>query len=562
MNKVHFCNLFLNTIKDKKEYLAMTNKIEEYAQRSDLKSLGNVSSHTKSIYVIKISNPRSRVIIEEKNIENKKVIFVRDIVLNKDMDRVYKSKLHTFNNGSWIKHHALPEEDITEYLDKLKSKKIGNKNIVLAPPPSHMTNWLKDFKLELNNEIFEMEQWVKFALDKSKTKGMEDLFVNTFRLLLSEIINESVEKIKIKSENNINVYKYENNNIGILFSQFDIHDPLTGKMKSIIVLYNGAHIKNQEAHWSEAISNIINNSIEISMNNDEISRKAFRSYPKWTVQDEDLWFSIENSNEVSNLSLTSEQNKFLTNFKFPYYINGQAGSGKSTMLYYLFSNVYYLKSLDMIKGNIIFLTENEKLLVDTKKAVLDLLTNNPEFDGLDTDQLNNSKRDFNSFKYFLLNILDEEDKKLFLENKYLNFSIFKNLYECSTLPNHVISKYSAEESWFTIITYIKGYDINCQITSSNYLEKVPKASRMIDSGKFKGIEDYVLPFYNKLIDDEGYWDKLKIIKFINDNLDMTKLSKYSVLVCDEAQDFCRVELNFILKLSEFIIPILHLPSLL
>ena len=71
----------------------------------------------------------------------------------------------------------------------------------------------------------------------------------------------------------------------------------------------------------------------------------------------------------------------------------------------------------------------------------------------------------------------------------------------SYLKDSVKSKYSAEESWFTIITYIYGYDSNSIITSKDYESRIPLKSRKIPTEKFKGIETEVLPFYEKLIND-------------------------------------------------------------
>ncbi len=66
----------------------------------------------------------------------------------------------------------------------------------------------------------------------------------------------------------------------------------------------------------------------------------------------------------------------------------------------------------------------------------------------------------------------------------------------------------------------------------------------------EGIEKNVLPFYEKLIHEHEYWDKLKIIRYIEENLYI--LPRFAIVFCDEAQDFCRVELRFILHLSELI----------
>ena len=546
----HYCKKFEEEISKKEDYRdKVTKKIKEISKRKDLKNIGSVNVFAGGIYILKVSNPKARVIIEERevNIEEKdiKVFFIRDIISNHKFDNIYGKYLYKkLQNREWLNANPLSIEDINNFKKDYKENK--DKEIEkLEFPPKNLVDWIDDFKLELNNEVFETKDWVRYALDNCETTGMLDKKVDTFRILLKEIIKDSIGSELLKEENDIKILKYTNHNIGILYSKLKIDD------KNIILLYNGAILDKQDEYWQRSIKNIKDNSIEFKKNIENISRNSYRSYPKWTINNDDLWFAIQKSKEISNLSLTSEQSNFFSNFKFPYYINGQAGSGKSTMLYYLFSNVYFYKTQEDIKGNIVFLTENNRLLDDTKKYVYDLLSNNPEFDGLTTEQINDSKEYFCSFKDFLFNFLEKSDKKNFYQDKYLNFSVFKNLYENSKLSHNIKKKYSAEESWFTIITYIYGNEIDELVTSKDYEIKIGKASRVISLDKFKGIEEFVLPFYEKLINEDKYWDKLKIIKYINENINMDIKDKYSVIICDEAQDFCRVELKFILSMSEY-----------
>ena len=179
-----------------------------------------------------------------------------------------------------------------------------------------------------------------------------------------------------------------------------------------------------------------------------------------------------------------------------------------------------------------------------------MLSNNPEFDGLSAQQISEVEFNFLSFKDFLINQIPEEDRRNFEDSKYLNYAKFKELYDESYIRQSTKKKYTAEESWFTITTYIYGYDSTKRITSEDYVTAVYNKSQKIPKDKFEGIEKSVLPFYEKLINEDGYWDKLKVIRYLEQNNSI--IPKYSLVVCDEAQDFCRVELRFILKLSEYL----------
>lgn len=549
MIQFHLCDTFVKNIKGQAFKKLVYNKISENQELSVLCNTASLSFVSSNIWTLKTYYPITKTIIEEQNINiynnEVKVLFVRDIIGNKNVEYSYVKNIYPqLKNGDWLKNNPLPEIDKINFIEKYKFEhsKVEGK---LDFPPQELTSWLEDFKIEPKNEIFETEDWVKYALSTSLTEGMIDKRVDIFRIVLSDIIKCIIKGEIIKEENGISVLKYTNDDIGIIYCKMTLNNE-----NDIFILFNGAIISKQNSHWQKALTDIQSNEIDFTNSKESISRKAFRAYPKWTINNYDDWYPIQKSKEFSNLSLTSEQIDFFHEFKFPYYINGQAGSGKSLLLYYIFANSYYYKCQDEIKGDIIFLTENETLLKHSEVSVFDLLTNNTEFKVSIELASQCIKNNFNSFKRFLVEMLPENNKSNFKDNKYLDFSKFKQRYENSNLPKHIIDKYSAEESWFTIITYIYGYNLDEKITSENYVDAIPKKSRIIPKNKFIGIEENVLPFYEKLINEENYWDKLKIIRYITENISIKK--KYSVIICDEAQDFCRVELRFILKLSKYL----------
>jgi len=547
----HFCKAFENKVEELTHEKWIKNKFLEYAKRSNLRNVGTIQAFAGSCFVAKTNTPKTRTIIQEENIdiegENVRVHFVRELIANKDVDYIFNKVIFPqLKTGEWAKNNPLPEDDIDDFKFQYQSSKLKLSDISRQKPPQHLTAWMEDYKLIIKYDIFETEDWVKYALNDSASEGMRDIDVKTFGFLLDSIVNENDNIVieLLKSDNQIEIhaaYKYD---IGIIFSKIHIEEG------TVYVLHNGAHIEVQREYWKNAVNQIKNQTPLFELNFESISRTAYRAYPKWTIKNHEKWFAIQKNHEISNLSLTRDQIDFFRKFKLPCYINGQAGSGKSTMLYYLFANAYWYKCMGEIQGEIIFLTENKTLLEHTQKSVFDLLSNNPEFDGLSIEQRTGIDKCFASFKEFLINLLPEEEKENFNDNKYLNFSTFKNLYENSHLPSHIINNYTAEESWFAIITYIYGYDSEKKISANAYQSDVHKKSLQLPKDKFEGIEKNVLPFYERLINDEGYWDKLKIIKYIDENIHIDK--KYSVVICDEAQDFCRVELRFILRLSEYL----------
>lgn len=536
----HYCLNYKNNTEPEID-LSVKRHLKEYSNRENLKGIGKISSFTKGIHVLKLKNPYAEIILEEKKIN------INGEILNVYFVRGFKNGLQDYveiRDGKWSIYNELQDDEIENFkLDYIQGNQKELENI--NEPPQELLNWQNDYKLRVDYDIYETEDWVRFAMNNSSDEGMKSDESKLYLLALKEIISDNKSLIsQVYVANDYETCNIILNSIGISYTKVFIEN------KPIYILHNGGNIKTQTEHWDK-VKNFKFESNKQFTSLHDVSTISLKAYPGWTLNNPDLWTKIEKNNELGNLSLLPEQTEFLKNFKFPKYINGQAGSGKSTMLYYLFANVYYYKYAGEITGDVIFLTENEKLLEHTKASVYDLLLHNPEFD-LSTEDIAivNVDKHFYPFKNFLLSLLPD-DNKLFQQEKYLNFSKFKHLYEQSKIATHVKNKYSAELVWFTLSTYVFGNSLNCQITSENYHQEMPKEGKeLISIEDLKGIEKEIInPFYNKLLNEENYWDKIKLIKYINENISVSKT--YDVIFCDEAQDFSRVELEFIMKLSSY-----------
>jgi AAA15 family ATPase/GTPase len=541
----HYCQKFEREITRKGYEKKVRHKLQEISQRQELVSGRDKISSFRELFVLKTGGDArtliQRVVFEEQN--RIIIYFVRDVIDHEDWVKTVAGQV---KSGQWIENYPLSEDErntgLTAYFKTLEVEK----NINRSSPPHDMTAWFPEFKLKLGLEIYETESWVRYATNNTDGEGLREKDLSNFQDLLYCITSGDISKISHEPLNN-EIQVAKNQRIGIVYT---IIEELG---KKYYLIYNGANHINQTDYWNRIKDEFTNNNtIKIPKNLEQLQQMALRAYPSYTLKPEqsELWEKIQKGSENSNYSLLKEQIDFLIKFQFPSYINGQAGSGKSTMLYYIFANVYLLKKLGAIQGDIIFLTENEQLLRNTKTAIKDLLLNNPEFGlNFETD-FEDFDNYFASFKHFLLNLIPEDDQVSFPLEKYLDFSLFKKLYEDSNISQNIRKKYSAEESWFAITTYIKGYTDECIISSNNYETKVKQKSRILSRKKIEGIENSVWPFYKKLIEEKDYWDRLKIIKYIQESLSLSK--KFEVVICDEAQDFCRVELRFILRLCELL----------
>lgn len=525
----YFCKKFLKEIAGKSYEENVKDKLKYNLDTDSLPRIGGCS-------IMRVSNG-IRIIIEKISFEGYTIHFVRDIIEADSWSKVYSLQ---FRNNQWLENNLLPENEIAIAKEEYYENKNRIKNKKKEQPPKYLVEWHNDFHIKLNFEIYETPLWVNFAVNDSETEGMRERDIVLFRKLLSDLVKNNISNYKTESINGINIIKSDE--IAILYSKLEELN------KSYYLLHGGANFIIQEQHYDNLMEKIKD---ENPKSLEDIRRLALRAYPSFTLipNQKELWNKIQRSSENSNFSLLQEQINFLETVELPAYINGQAGSGKSTMLYYLFSHAYMLNRISIIKGNILFLTENEILLDATKIAIKDILVNNSEFNLDFIKDFENFDNFFKSFKSFLLDQIPTASKNKFPQDKYLNFSRFKSLYEDSTLNKNIINKYSAEEAWFAITTYTYGYKNNEEITSQNYNE-INRDSRILSKERFKNIEEKVLPFYNKLIYELNYWDKLKIIRFIKENDIVTE--KYAFILCDEAQDFCRVELRFILQLLDII----------
>ncbi|MDY7021293.1 MAG: hypothetical protein SWJ54_08015, partial [Cyanobacteriota bacterium] len=296
---------------------------------------------------------------------------------------------------------------------------------------------------------------------------------------------------------------------------------------------------------------------------DDLSRYTRRSYPGYLILDSEVWLELEQEAGI-NLALSVEEEEILHELStderqtLPVFINGRAGSGKSTMLVYLFADYcdryqkYYLqnppgKPQDIFRP--LFLTYNEKLLTKAKEAVAKLLNNHHKY-VLDITAESEARpaidNCFESFQQFLLNQLPAEESIHFDPDKYISFYDFRQ--QCSR--RH--SRYSPELCWHIIRTFIKGYTLTGQeegYMSPRDYEEVPRRERTISPEIFKAIYKQVWSWYHQLTTKDGYWDDQDLIRKV---LSLKCFpSNYTAIFCDEAQDFTKLELRLIMQLSAF-----------
>ncbi|MCB9352092.1 MAG: hypothetical protein H6573_32055 [Lewinellaceae bacterium] len=500
-----------------------------------------------------------RVIIQEHKFQSNEqehtIYLLREYISqNRYEPRWRNNVLPHIESGSYKEEYPLDQEELRQAEDSYLST-ISRKKEVLPPPPKDITDWFLEDGFSINPEfsIYETQDWMTFSSDY-----MQDYASDFFRLLQAiykedegGIEYEIVEEIA--NDRNLKIAYYEE--VYLIYEEC-----LDEKDERIFLLHNGGITtgetpekktkKVQAALQYEPLQGIKGGEYSI----EKLSKGAVRAYPSSIVSltgKRKEWKEIQTHSNKSNLALSPEQLKLLKNYSFPKFINGQAGSGKSEMLYYLFAEILFRRSVYDFEGNIIFLTENEELL---KKALYDTrskLQSNSHYQGAELDSLD-INRFFYPFRRFLLENL-VEDQNLYPKNKYVNFAKFKTLYENGRIPTHTVKRYPAEIAWFIIYSFIKGQDATVEeFTPEDFENLYSKDKNGVDRETYEGVFNEIWkPFYKKLR-EKGYWDQLDLVRDILQSYDsIPEYQKYTAILCDEAQDFTRVELQLLIRLSRF-----------
>ncbi|MCS7054312.1 MAG: hypothetical protein NZM09_11355, partial [Ignavibacterium sp.] len=358
--------------------------------------------------------------------------------------------------------------------------------------------------------------------------------------------SDQYNQIKHKSKNNI-----------IVFYKF---------FRNSKLLYLHAFLNDQDKNKKDFKDLVI-------LNENDVLKLSYRSYPDFILYDEDTWLEIQKETE-GNLALSTEEAKILNSIihnsfdepLFPLFINGRAGSGKSTLLYYIFSYILLNHILQEKKLNNppIFLTYSPKLLETAINSIKKIIKTNVRLrHSLKDNEVKSVEKYINSdlfeksfitFREFQKGLLDKRLIEKFQDINYYRFSNFKEdwMRYCKTNPIKFIRGISSEFAWYVIRTFIKGMRSNAE----EYLEPdeydlLPRELKTIDLETYEKIyKNVFLSWYKKHLEDNDYWDDQDLTRAVLTKLENNSF-EYPAVFCDEAQDFSNIELELISELSLF-----------
>lgn len=402
--------------------------------------------------------------------------------------------------------------------------------------------------------ILESEDWVNLIT----SKDYEDHRVSFFKII-KEFLNDPS-----KNKNNNSIASADDPDLKIIFRFFENERHLY----LIAPLYK--RNADKAAYFFDNYKEFLDKNY--IFNREDLLRKSVKAYPEIIAYESDTWLTIQKNNE-GNLALSPEEEEILKNInsdnqdnpKYPLFINGRAGSGKSTILMYLYSDILlkYIKNRNKDSENLhtpVFITYSDILLKNVKDYTKKLFECNSRKIAEDSYKISDSElilllnKSFKKFEDFILELLGSEYRLRFRKDKYIDFSFFKKLFKsfAEKNPDYHIRRLSPEICWHIIRTYIKGM----RDTENNFLDieeynDLPKSFKTVSTETYEMVYIKIWQnWYQKEYIENGYWDSQDITRALLDSENID-LANYPAIFCDEAQDFTRNELELIFKLSFF-----------
>ena len=419
--------------------------------------------------------------------------------------------------------------------------------IPALPTPNEVENlWLScNSKAPQQATVFESKKWVKtIATDYFKQK------INAIYDLLQEIYQEIEDTRTQASSVFIKVSSREAEEVKLYLQYFPTHQVLF--LLDLTVIY----------------SEIAISGFDINASHETLAQKAYRAYPLDVFLLGAEEFSKIQEKSESNLALSPEEMNILnhsdsaTGNRFPLFINGRAGSGKSTILQYLLKSYLYLAIEHWTKNKPytpLYLTYSKKLRDFAIRSSHKLLKNNSiilleKNKNWELKYHKHQKQVFDStfklFQDFMVELLPKKERLNFLPENQITYAGFKQLWE-STIGRGNLRHYNVDLVWHIIRTYIKGMSrgLGLDFTPKDYIH-LPEKHKTIENNDFIEIYEKIWKkWYLKYCQEHKAWDEQDLALAVLAKADFPQT--YPAIFCDEAQDFTIIELKILYHLSLF-----------
>ena len=416
------------------------------------------------------------------------------------------------------------------------------------PLPDDMHMWLQPLHQALVTSadgqelfVYESDFWVRNIL----SIGRNDL--SSFRRSVEKIVEQCESDREYGTAEPFTVFPGNDDGTGgVVFRKVDA--------SNILLI---APLKNSKSF----------DKTEIPPVGKDWKKSARRGYPAYVSIDSDMWIDVQNETRA-NLALSPEEEDLLaqvagrsgTSQILPLFINGSAGSGKSTMLAYIFAGLCRQKQgfgNEPLNGIPMFLTYSEALVDEARRMTDRLLSKNVYLQhelAFTTDDL------FQNWRNFLVSLLPEDKRSRFRDDRRVGFHQFKLAY--SGRPDRLKafvtknrhSGITAELAWYVIRSLIKGSAPAgaTELTLKDY-QDMNRQDRVVSDDMFETVFRTIYQaWYTPSLREESLWDDQDLVAEVlaSPSADVGR-PEVTALVIDEAQDFTRRELSLVARSSAF-----------
>lgn len=527
--------------------VSIARKIEQQ------QSIANLDKHLPSPIVKKVVGKTFRLYGIEliQGLTGHRVIrFAKFFAKGQNEDYHHRLEEETFRN-KFIEEATLGEDALDAFIQNRISAGVKG----TPPLKEHEAAYLdiaSDTLYQDEPSIYETLDWVELL----KSSKMAE-----FRWSIATLLQELVVSSEKEDRAAATRFPADRNQRGVLYRQFQ-----NGLLLVAPVGFpEGPREDELRVRYAEVFR------VDEALAEEELRKFSIRTYPEFVVIDDTLWVNLQKAGKEANLSLSPEELALLqtlltpgeTRNPYPLFINGRPGSGKTTILHYLFAEHlhHHLIAPQPLGDPPLYLTYSPALTQRAKETVSTILAcdyrrleDPPDMDSAPARAT--IDRAFSGFRNMLLSLLDAEARAEFDVARYVDFPEFRKLWmksvaQDATRPADL--RNSPELAWHAIRTFIKGRrpaDGQEDDFGPDCYAELPKRQKSIDEDLYGQIYKSIWQgWYKPRCERDSLWDDqdlaLEVLRQEDD------LARYPAIICDEAQDFTSNELAVILRLSLF-----------
>lgn len=489
-----------------------------------------------------------RLLIESHERLNETVLCFKKYCTHKEYDDLLN--LTTTARETYYNEHKTTSDVIDDFLQRTKIKHVRTYDDL-----SHSEiGYLKMTPVKQNDHTDDLVVETELWCSRIKESWARPLLSDYATAILN--IYYKIERDLLSRHNEINTESYARGTVSYCYYS---------ELSSLLLI---APINPRNSGDQSQVERRFTDRIAGVKNLNDLRRLSIRAYPSLITYDPELWVETQ-ENDRANLALSTEETEVLESVtnrtqqaaRYPLFINGRAGSGKSTILQYLFAEQLrtYRSSLSQTSDSHpdppLYLTYSKSLLNIARTVVRQVLTASSRQlieDLKEEDEWESLDTSFQTVRTLFLGFLPKFIRPRFAESRLMQFHQFRQLWDehRDRYPKHEsLRKLQPALVWHAIRTYIKGM----QIHSPDEYTALPEHQKSISQDNFEVIFHKAWNWYEKICEEEGYWDDQDLAEFLLDRIsdDEINISRYPAVFCDEAQDFTQIEIKLIQELMLF-----------